>query len=381
MSEPVASDPYLRPDPADGGFEPAAASRRALLGAAAGFVTVLGLAALAVMPAPYTSSAPGPTYDTLGETRSGPLIAIEGAATHEATGELRLTTVAFAGSRERPLDLVTVLRGWVSPAVTIDPVERFFPDPQDVTDRDQQSRQEMTSSQENATVAALSELGITVPATITVVEPIEGTGAVGILEPDDVLVAIDGTELVTYSDLTETLAAAGAGATIAVDVLRDGERTTVEVVAGERPDGSALLGVWVDPEFDFPFDVEIQVENVGGPSAGAMFALGIIELLTPEDETSSATIAGSGTIDLDGTVGAISGIRQKMIGAVRDGATAFLAPGGNCAAVEGNVPPGLAVFAVGTLSEALEAVEAIGAGDTSGLETCESWEPRTASGR
>lgn len=381
MPDLAANDPYLSPQPDDDGFDPPAASRRALVGAAAGFCTVLGLAVLAVMPAPYTSSAPGPTYDTLGETAAGPLITVDGAETFTASGELRLTTVAFAGSRERNLDLVTVLRGWASPSVTIDPVERFFPDPEDGVDRDVQSRQEMTSSQENATVAAMTELGITVPATITVVEPIEGTGAVGVLEPDDVVVGINGNEIVTYRDMSDALAAAGSGSTIAVEVLRGGDRITVDVVAGERPDGSALLGVWVDPEFEFPFDVEIQVDNVGGPSAGTMFALGIVDLLTPEDEANGQVIAGSGTIDLDGQVGAISGVRQKMIGAVRDGAVAFLAPEGNCGAVVGNVPASLEVFAIATLSEARAAVEAIGNGDTTGLASCESWEPRATGAR
>lgn len=352
------------------------ASRRALVGAVAGFVTVLGLAVLAVLPAPYTSSAPGPTFDTLAATSNGPLIDVVGAQTFEPTGELRLTTVSFAGSRDRQLDLVTVLRGWVSASVTIDPVERFFPDPEEDTDRQAQSRQEMTTSQENATVAALTELGIKVPATISVIEPIEGTGAVGVLLPEDVIASINDTEVVTYRDMSDALAAAGAGSTVTVGVLRDGERASVDVVAGERPDGSALLGVWVDPEFDVPFDVTIQVDDVGGPSAGTMFALGLLDLLTPEDEANGKVIAGSGTIDLDGKVGAISGIRQKMIGAVRDGATHFLAPADNCEAVLGNVPAGLEVLAVETLTEARAAVEAIGRGETTRLPTCESWEPK-----
>lgn len=357
------------------------ASRRALVGAVSGFVTILGLAVLAVMPAPYTSSAPGPTYDTLGEMSNGQLITVEGAETFEPTGELRLTTVAFAGSRERNLDLVTVLRGWASSAVTIDPVERFFPDPDPEIDRQEQSRQQMTSSQENATVAALSELGYEVPATITVVDAIEGTGAVGVLEADDVVVGIDGTDLVTYQDMTDALLATGAGALVSVDVERDGERVTVEVQAGERPDGGALLGVWVAPEFDFPFDVEIQVDDVGGPSAGMMFALALVDLLTPADETNGEVIAGTGTIDLDGTVGPISGVRQKLIGAQRDGASWFLVPSANCGEVVGNVPAGLEVAVVETLSEAVAAVESIGRGETSGLPTCDSWEPSGAGAR
>ncbi|MDQ2625129.1 MAG: PDZ domain-containing protein [Actinomycetota bacterium] len=366
---PSATEPF-EAWPAEDRNDAPPTSRRALVGAVAGFVSVLGLALLAVMPAPYTSSAPGPTFDTLGETSSGPLIQVEGSQTFASSGELRLTTVSFAGSRERNLDLVTVLRGWASPSVTIDPVERFFPEPDDETDRQEQSRQEMTSSQENATVAALTELGIEVPATITVVEAIEGTGAVGVLLPGDVITAIDGSKVVTYRDMSEALLAAGAGSTVTVGVLRDGAQTDVDVVSGERPDGSALLGVWVDPEFDFPFDVTIQVDDVGGPSAGTMFALGLLDLLTPEDEVAGNVIAGTGTIDLDGQVGAISGIRQKMIGAVRDGATSFLAPVGNCDAVRGNVPAGLEVFAMSTLAEARTAVEAIGAGQTAGLPTC-----------
>lgn len=374
-------EPTTATDPVDEQNPPPPASRRALVGAGAGFLTVLGLAVLAVMPAPYTSSAPGPTFDTLGETSNGTLIAVEGKQTFESSGQLRLTTVSFAGSRERQLDLVSVLRGWASPLVTIDPVERFFPDPQDGTDREVQSRQEMTTSQENATVAALTELGIEVPATVEVVEPIEGTGAVGVLEPEDIIRAIDDTKVVTYRDMSDALAATPAGSTVTVGVERGGQLTAVDVVTGEREDGSALLGVWVDPQFEFPFDVAIQVDNVGGPSAGTMFALGLIDLLTPEDETAGHVIAGSGTIDLDGRVGAISGIRQKMIGAVRDGATSFLAPGGNCAAALGNVPAGLEVFAVDTLADARVAVEAIGAGRTDALTRCESWEPRGASAR
>lgn len=364
--------------PDDDGVPPT--SRRALVGAVAGFLTVLGLAVLAVLPAPYTSSAPGPTYDTLGEISGTPLITVSGTETYEPSGELRLTTVAFAGSRDRNLDLVTVLRGWVSPDVTIDPVERFFPDPDSEVDREERSRQQMTSSQENATVAALTALGYEVPATIRVVDAIEGTGAVGVLEPEDVVVGIDGHQLVTYQDMTDALAAR-AGELVAVEVLRDGERVTVEVQAGERPDGGALLGVWIAPEFEFPFDVEIQVDHVGGPSAGMMFALALVDLLTPADEAAGQVVAGTGTIELDGTVGPISGVRQKLIGARRDGADWFLVPRPNCAGVLGNIPDGLEVTAVETLAEALAALEAIGRGETAGLTTCDSWEPSEGSAR
>ncbi len=101
-----------------------------------------------------------------------------------------------------------------------------------------------------------------------------------------------------------------------------------------------------------------------------MFALGIIDKMTPEDEAGGKDIAGTGTIDVNGDVGPIGGIRQKLAGAHRDGATWFLAPSSNCNEVVGHVPDGLRVVKIETLHEAREAVTAIGAGEADDLPTC-----------
>ena len=114
----------------------------------------------------------------------------------------------------------------------------------------------------------------------------------------------------------------------------------------------------------------MHVDDIGGPSAGMMYALGVIDKLTPQDETGGLTIAGTGTIDADGTVGAIGGIRLKMLGARRDGATWFLAPEENCAEVVGHVPDGLRDVSVSTLEEAYEALVAIGKGEGDALPHC-----------
>ena len=229
----------------------------------------------------------------------------------------------------------------------------------------------MVSSQENATVAALEELGYEVPTELVVVEPVEGTGADGVVAPEDVIVALDGVELSSFSQLTDLLRETEPGSTVVVTVLREGERVDLDVVTGDSGEDRALLGVYIDPVFDLPFEVTIQIENIGGPSAGMMFALAVVNDLTPEDETGGETIAGTGTVDLSGDVGPIGGIRQKLHGALRDGASWFLAPEGNCAEVVGHVPDGLRVVRVDTLADARAAVEAIGAGTAQDLPTCE----------
>ena len=139
----------------------------------------------------------------------------------------------------------------------------------------------------------------------------------------------------------------------------------------ENPEGEgSRLGIALKLEFDFPVDVEIKIDNIGGPSAGMIFALGIMDRLTEPDEANGHIIAGTGTMNPAGTVGAIGGIRQKLYGAKRDGANFFLAPESNCDEVIDNVPDGLQVIAVETLEDAWTAVIAIGSDSAQDLPTC-----------
>ncbi|NTW39529.1 MAG: PDZ domain-containing protein [Cellulomonadaceae bacterium] len=333
--------------------------------------TALLVAVAAVLPVPYAISGPGPTRNTLGDEAGVPLITIDGAPTYDSTGELLLTTVSVAGGPGYPVTTGDVLRGWADGTRAVSPVELVFAPSESQDDIDQRNQAEMVSSQENATVAALEELGYTVPTTMTIADVVEGTGAAGVLEADDVIVAVDGQATTSFSDLTADLDALAPGDTVSMGVERAGERLDLDVVTTDNGAGGALLGVLIDPTFELPVDVSIQIENIGGPSAGTMFALGIIDRMTPEDEANGVTIAGTGTMDLSGEVGPIGGIRQKLVGAQRDGATWFLAPAANCDEVVGHVPDGLGVLSIATLAEARAAMEAIGAGTTDGLPTCD----------
>jgi Lon-like protease len=348
-------------------------TRRSVTLGWAGLVTLLLLTAMvfALRP-PYAVSAPGLTRDTLGEVEGQPLIEVEGARTYDSTGELRLTTVSVAGGPGFPVSVPEVVGGWLSAERLVRPVEVVFPP--DVTQEqiDEENQAAMTSSQENATVAALEELGYEVPAELLVAGAVEGTGADGVVLQDDVLVSFQGEPMASYTALIDALGDTAPGTEVTLDVLRDGEPVQLEIVTGEREGGGSQLGVFIDPVFDFPVDVTIHIERIGGPSAGLMFALGIVDRMTPEDEVAGIVVAGTGTMDADGTVGRISGIRQKMVGAVRDDATWFLAPADNCDEVVGHVPDGLQVVRVATLDEGRDAIEAIGAGDGETLPTCEA---------
>jgi Lon-like protease len=319
---------------------------------------------------PYAISSPGPTRDTLGEHDDVPLIEVDGTRTYPSTGELRLTTVSVAGGPGFPVTVPQAVAGWLSGERTVRPVEVVFPPDVTQDQLDERNQAEMTSSQENATVAALEELDYDVPADLLVAGTVEGTGAAEVLQEDDVLVSFEGERLTSYTQLVDALSDTEPGTPVTLGVERDGDPLDVEVVTGEREGGGTQLGVFVDPDFDLPVDVTIRIEDIGGPSAGLMFALGIVDRLTPEDELAGEVVAGTGTMDVDGSVGPIGGIQQKLLGARRDGADWFLAPERNCDDVVGHVPDGLRVVRVATLAEGRAAMEAIGAGDADSLPTC-----------
>ena len=327
-----------------------------------------------VIPVPYAVRMPGPTVDTLGEADDTELITIDDAESYPSDGELRLTTVSASGGPGYPVGIIQALRGFLDPKTSVLPREAVFPSSQTQEEAKEQGQAQMTSSQESATAAALAALGYQVPATVEVAAVGEDGPSAGVVEVGDIVRAIEvegeRTEVTTFTDLLDVLAATPPGTTVTLEVDRDGVATSLAVTTAENDAGGSVLGVLIDPEFDFPVEVTIQIHDIGGPSAGLMFALGIMELLTPGDATGGDIIAGTGTIDLEGNVGTIGGIVQKMNGAVRDGAEYFLAPSGNCGEVVGNVPDGLQAVAVTTLEDAWSAVEAIGRGESTDLPTC-----------
>lgn len=337
-----------------------------------GFIALMLGAVVALLPVPYAVLAPGPVFNTLGTYGGVELITVEGRETYPTSGQLDLTTVTVSGGPNGNVSLLDALRGWLSATRVVVPEAQQFPPDESAEEEEERNQALMVSSQESATAAALTELGI--PFTTTLV--VEGTDkdapAADVFEPGDVIVAVDGEQTPDIGVLRDQVQAVTPGEEVTVTVRRDGELRDLTVKTIEDQ-GRTLLGVYLNPDFDFPFDVKITIDNVGGPSAGTMFALGIIDTLTPGEMTGGKAIAGTGTIDTEGTVGSIGGIQQKLAGARASGADWFLAPAGNCSEVVGHVPEGLRVVKIETLDGARDAVEAIGSGkNTDSLPTCTS---------
>lgn len=341
-------------------------------------LTLFGVFGLAVLPSPYVIERPGPVFDTLGSvTVDGeevPLIEIPTEPTFETEGSLSVLTVNIFGNRDQPPTWFEVIGAWLAPSQSVVPIDAVFPEGVSTEDRQEQSRIDMENSQQEAVAAALRAIGEPYESQLRVVEAVADGPSDGTLRSDDIIVAVNDEPVRDVTALRAAIAANGTADPVSIDIERAGAERTV-LVTPELSEGEErvpVIGVLIAGEYVFPFEVNIELQNVGGPSAGMMFALGIIDKLTPDSLAGGADVAGTGTIAADGTVGPIGGIVQKMYGAVDAGADWFLAPIDNCNEVVGNVPGDLEVFAVATLDEAIGVLQTIADdGDLSELARCE----------
>ncbi len=338
------------------------------------FAALLLGVVLGSIPAPYVIEKPGPVFNTLGEeTHDGepvPLITIPDHKTYPTAGALYLLTVSAVGQPGNLPNWFEVARAWVDPSEAVLPVDQVYAPDQTVDERNQVNQEMMVNSQQEAIAAAFTNLDIAYIATLSVQQVMADSPATGILNPKDVIVSVNGAAVSDITALRQAINDNGTTQAATLGITRDGKPQTVEVTPVESQ-GSVILGVTVSTTFDFPFDVKIELDNVGGPSAGMMFSLGIIDKLTPGELNGGAEVAGTGTIDAAGNVGPIGGIRQKMYGAKDAGAAWFLAPAKNCSEVVGNIPGDLEVFAVATLDDSLHVLEGIREGtDLDSLARC-----------
>ena len=303
------------------------------------------------MPVPYVVLSPGPTYNTLGTDDNGDqIITLIGRPAHKTRGNLNMTTVNVS---TEPITAFEALSGWLLHDEVVVPRAAIYPPGQTTQQIDQRNANDFTMSQDNATAAALCELGY--PKAFGIFQVVSGSPADGLLKAGDHLLTVAGRPVGSLDGLRAELATHQPGTTVVVRVTRSGKQVDVPVKLGTSPTGAkgGYLGINAADTCLAPFTVHIRLANIGGPSAGLMFALGIIDEAGSTDLTGGRFIAGTGEIDPAGHVGPIGGIALKMIAARDKGATVFLAPAGNCADVRGNVPSGLRVVAVSTLHQAV----------------------------
>jgi len=323
------------------------------------------LVAASFVSVPYVILSPGPTLNTLGAlgTHSGakPLIEISGRHTYPTRGKLNLVTVSYQGGPQDSFNIFTALQAWLSPHEAVVPEQELFPAGQTQQQVTRQDTQQMASSQQTAQAAALCQLAIKFTTVDKIVAVETGMPATGVLRAGDIITAVDGKPVTCRANAGDMIRARLPGDPVRLTVSRGGATKTL-VLKTANAAGSPVVGVNVVESYRFPFQVKINVGNIGGPSAGLMFALGIIDKLTPGDLTDGKFVAGTGEISADGTVSPIGGIQQKMQGARDAGATVFLTPAANCPDTAGAIPPGLRLIKVSTLAGAVHNLKVLSAG-------------------
>lgn len=321
----------------------------------------------ATRPVPYVRLSPGPVYNALGDDQGQPVVSIEGAKTYPTDGSLGITTVYELGAPGSQLSFFQAFRGWLDPSENVVPRDFLYSD--DDFDGDdagddfkQQGAAQLAESEQSAIVAALRYVGEPVTFDVVVTDVKPGTPADGVLEVDDVIVSIDGQTVDKYRDVVKILDSVEPGDTVDLVIERDGKRLEEQVTTETNPDAPerAYVGVLLGVGVSSPVEVRLRLDDVGGPSAGLIFSLAIVDTLTPDSLTGGQDLAGTGTITPNGRVGPIGGIVQKMYAARDNGASTFLAPRSNCGEIVGNVPDGLDVVAVRSLDEAVGALDGTG---------------------
>ena len=302
---------------------------------------------LYLVPLPVFVLSPGPARDVV------PLIRLDGPQVYPPTGHYLLTTVAF----DEP-NAYTALGAWLDPARSVVPEDEVLGPGGDREEFDRQSRLQMDSSQITAAVVALTdqtgypeEHG---PGAL-VESILEGSPADGKLFPGDVILEVQGQEVDGPDDVGRRVRAAPPGAPLTFTVRTEDGTEDVAITPGPVPGvDRPAIGISLVP--NFPFPLRIQSGGVGGPSAGLMWTLGLIDLLSPADLTGGRTVAGTGEILPDGTVGPIGGVEEKVVGARKAGAQVFLVPRENAEAAR-RLAGDLVVVPVSTYRDALRYLE------------------------
>lgn len=288
-------------------------------------IFILLIIAAFLIPSPYVILSPGNPQNVLGSA-----ITISGTKVYPTTGELSVTSVLVTD----PDSYITgfdVLYAWIDKNRVVLPRVQVYPEGESAAESVKIGADEMSGSQINATAAALDYLGYENKAKLMIVEVNKKSNAIDNLKAGDQIISVDDKNFTTSAQIMDYLDQKKPGQLISIMVIRNGsEEVSRKIKLSARDDGSAYIGINIQSQFDFPFDVKIKLAETGGPSGGLIFALGIIDKLTSQDLVRYRNIAGTGTITTDGRVGPIGGIAEKIIGAKNAGVELFLTPVENC---------------------------------------------------
>ena len=364
------------------------APRRVNLRSVSAVATCALLAGAFVLPSSYVKEGPGPLFDVLGTYQEKDVIEVSGAPSYKTFGKMNMTTVSVSGGPYTELSGAEAFYGWLAfdgNRSLVVPTDALYPH----VSHEQATAAtgaQMADSQTQAKVAAMRQLKMAVTEKVQVLTTVEGSPAASVLKADDRIVKVGDKQIETLTDVPKAVNASN-GSPIDVTVERDGKQQTFKLTPVRSSDNSRwILGAGLKQSYDLPAHVQYNLDGVGGPSAGLMLALGTVDklsegtLLADEDaggDPYRSYISGTGTIDANGKVGAIGGIKYKILATGRYGARYFLAPKENCDSIvkmqaedpalfnyyhAGQVKGEMVVIPVSTLEEAVKTVEAIKSG-------------------
>ena len=315
----------------------------------------------------YVVESPGPVFNVNGKLKGKDIISVKN--TNIPTTPLAMTTVSVQGCDDKGITYWQLIKSELTSSDAV--VERDSVCPKNISEKtvSQMNAAQMTGSQDSAVVAAWQLTKPDAKFTLTVEQAVTDSAKQAFKKGDKLVSIVDAdsksVQITNYKQLREVLEKLTPGKPIKLTVERGSATQEVSVVGAKPEDSSrkgAMLGITLNVNPPAGHEVTYAVERIGGPSAGMIFALDIAQRLEGKNYAGTTPVAGTGTIDLSGNVGAIGGIKQKMLGAKDEGYKVFLAPVGNCADVVGNEPKGMTVIPVSTLSEARTAMQRVAAG-------------------
>jgi PDZ domain-containing protein len=305
---------------------------------------------------PYYAYSSGPVGDAITSVK------VSDVETYDPDGELIMLTVS--SQEVNPLE---ALVAGFDPDVDLVPREAVRPLDESVEDFVARNRANMDLSRETAITLGLTRLGFQVVTRsdgVLVAELVAGAPAASVLQVDDVITAVQGEAVELADQIGPIVSELQVGDVITLTIHRGTEVLDLVVTLTGREDDPAvpmigISAIALNPRFEYPFPIDIDAGLVGGPSAGLMYTLAVMELLAPDDLTRGHVVAGTGTIDSAGNVGAIGGVRQKVVAAEAAGAEVMLVPESNLEEALTARRQDMELIPVATLDEALAALAAL----------------------
>lgn len=322
---------------------------------------VLLAAIIALVPVPFVSWSAGATTDLLSQDDGRDRVEISGVQTYPVTGQLRLTTVSVTRVDAQLTLPEAILSYWLASREVL-PRGAVYPAGLSADQVRERETQMMDNSQDEAVAAALRAAKLPV-SEVPQVAGVSKTGpANDKLKPGDFVLSVDRKKVATVTDVQKAVQDHQVGDSVVFGIRRDGvdQTVTITTTAANSAPNTPVVGIRLTTGYLYAPSVNFHINSeIGGPSAGLMFALAVYDKVTPGDLVNGRSVAGTGGLSGAGQVEAIGGIQEKIAAAERAGSSIFFVPAPNCPDVAG-LSSTMRLVKVAALSDAIQALEALG---------------------